>query len=85
MPQGCWGGTRTKPGTTPFAGHARATRGSIGSKALGKHAFYVQVDLPQDKAYAYAIEVMAAAALTPDGQEGIAAFLEKRKPEFGAR
>jgi enoyl-CoA hydratase/carnithine racemase len=63
----------------------RATRGSIGSKALGKHAFYAQVDLPQDKAYAYAVEVMAAAALTPDGQEGIAAFLEKRKPSFGGR
>jgi enoyl-CoA hydratase/carnithine racemase len=63
----------------------RATRGSAGSKALGKHAFYAQVDLPQDKAYAYAIEVMAAAALTPDGQEGIAAFLEKRPPSFGPR
>ena len=63
----------------------RSTRGSTSSKALGKHAFYAQVDLPQDKAYAYAIEVMAAAALTPDGQEGIAAFLEKRKPSFGAR
>jgi enoyl-CoA hydratase/carnithine racemase len=63
----------------------RATRGSAASKALGKHAFYAQVDLPQDKAYLYAIEVMAAAALTPDGQEGIAAFLEKRPPSFGAR
>jgi enoyl-CoA hydratase/carnithine racemase len=61
----------------------RAIRGSAGSKALGKHAFYAQIDLPQDKAYAYAIEVMAAAALTDDAQEGIAAFLEKRKPAFG--
>jgi enoyl-CoA hydratase/carnithine racemase len=60
----------------------RATRGSSRSKALGKHAFYAQVDLPQDKAYAYAIEVMAAAALTPDAQEGINAFLEKRAPVF---
>jgi enoyl-CoA hydratase/carnithine racemase len=60
----------------------RATRGSAASKALGKHGFYAQVDLPQDKAYAYAIELMAAAALTPDAQEGIAAFLEKRKPVF---
>jgi enoyl-CoA hydratase/carnithine racemase len=52
------------------------------SKALGKHGFYAQVDLPQDKAYAYAIEVMAAAALTPDSQEGIAAFLEKRPARY---
>jgi enoyl-CoA hydratase/carnithine racemase len=62
----------------------RATRGSSQSKALGKHAFYAQVDLPQDKAYAYAIEVMAAAALTEDAQEGIAAFLEKRHPVFAS-
>src|SRR4051812_9914480 len=60
----------------------RATRGSARSKALGKHSFYAQVDLPQDKAYAYAIEIMAAAALTPDAQEGIAAFLEKRKAVY---
>jgi enoyl-CoA hydratase/carnithine racemase len=60
----------------------RATRGSAMSKALGKHGFYAQVDLPQDKAYAYAIEVMAAAALTPDSQEGIAAFLEKRAARY---
>ena len=57
----------------------RAARGSTRSKAFGKHAFYAQVDLPQDKAYAYAIEVMAAAALTPTP---IAAFLEKRPPRF---
>jgi enoyl-CoA hydratase/carnithine racemase len=62
---------------------SRATRGSSASKALGKHAFYAEVDLPQDKASAYAIEVMAAAALTDDAQEGIAAFLEKRHPNFG--
>jgi enoyl-CoA hydratase/carnithine racemase len=60
----------------------RATRGSASSKALGKHAFYAQIGLDQGQAYAYATEVMAAAALTADAQEGIAAFLEKRKPNF---
>jgi enoyl-CoA hydratase/carnithine racemase len=60
----------------------RATRGSAQSKALGKHGFYAQIDMDQAKAYAYAVEVMAAAAVTPDAQEGIAAFLEKRKPTF---
>ena len=61
---------------------SRATRGSTMSKGLGKHGFYAQIDLEQPKAYAYAIELMAAAALTDDAQEGIAAFLEKRKPAF---
>jgi len=60
----------------------RATRGSAASKAVGKHAYYVQIDLDQDEAYAYAVEVMAANATTPDAQEGIASFLEKRKPRF---
>ena len=63
----------------------RATRGSALSKAIGKRGFYAQVDLDQPKAYRYATEVMAAAALTSDAQEGIAAFLEKRKPKFTER
>jgi len=57
----------------------RATRGSALSKALGKQGFYRQVDLPQDQAYDFAVERMATAALLPDAQEGIAAFLEKRQ------
>ena len=61
---------------------ARATRGSAASKAMGKRAFYAQVDLDQPKAYAYAMEVMAAGVVTPDGQEGINSFLEKRRPDF---
>lgn len=61
----------------------RATRGSSASKALGKHGFYAQIDLDQRRAYDFAVELMSAAATTPDAQEGIAAFLEKRKPVFG--
>ena len=60
----------------------RATRGSRSSKALGKQGFYAQVDLDQQKAYAYAIELMAASSQTPDARETIAAFLEKRAPRF---
>jgi enoyl-CoA hydratase/carnithine racemase len=60
----------------------RATRGSAASKALGKRAFYAQVDMEQAHAYEYASHVMAAAATTAAGQEGIAAFLEKRAPAF---
>ena len=63
---------------------ARATRGSAQSKGIGKQAFYAQIDLDQPKAYAYAVEVMAMASQTPDAKEGVAAFLEKRPPSFGA-
>jgi enoyl-CoA hydratase/carnithine racemase len=62
---------------------ARATRGSAASKGLGKQAFYAQVDRPQSEAYDQAIEVMATASQAPDAAEGIAAFLEKRRPRFG--
>src|SRR5579862_9597406 len=48
--------------------------------ALGKQAFYTQVDLDQPKAYAYAKEVMSMNSLAADAQEGISAFLEKRRP-----
>jgi enoyl-CoA hydratase/carnithine racemase len=62
----------------------RATRGSAESKALGKHGFYAQIDLDQPKAYAYAMELMASAAVTSEAQEGIAAFLEKRPAKFAS-
>ena len=61
----------------------RATRGSSLSKGLGKQGFYAQIDLDQSKAYAYAVELMSAAAVTADAQEGIAAFLEKRHAKYG--
>ena len=47
--------------------------------ALGKQAYYAQIDLDQPKAYAYAKEVMSMNSLAADAQEGISAFLEKRK------
>jgi enoyl-CoA hydratase/carnithine racemase len=62
----------------------RATRGSRRSKALGKQAMYAQLGHPEADAYTYAIEVMAAASQTPEAQEGIRAFLDKRAPEWPA-
>jgi enoyl-CoA hydratase/carnithine racemase len=48
--------------------------------SLGKQAYYAQIDLDQPKAYAYAKEIMSMNAMATDAQEGIRAFLEKRKP-----
>jgi enoyl-CoA hydratase/carnithine racemase len=50
--------------------------------ALGKQAFYTQIDLDQPKAYAYAKEVMSMNAMALDAQEGMCAFLEKRVPAW---
>jgi enoyl-CoA hydratase/carnithine racemase len=46
--------------------------------ALGKQAYYAQIELDQPRAYAYAKEVMSMNAAAHDAQEGITAFLEKR-------
>jgi enoyl-CoA hydratase/carnithine racemase len=63
----------------------RATRGSALSKAMGKQGFYRQLGMPQDQAYQFAAELMASAAMTPDAQEGILAFLEKRRAQYAQR
>ena len=60
----------------------RATRGSPASKALGKQTLYAQLGRPERDAYAIALEVMAAASQTPGAREGMAAFLEKRRPDW---
>jgi len=60
----------------------RATRGSALSKALGKQAFYAQIELTTRDAYALASDAMAAASQTPPAKEGMRAFLEKRKASY---
>jgi enoyl-CoA hydratase/carnithine racemase len=50
--------------------------------AVGKAAFYRQVELSLDDAYAYAGEVMVKNMLMADAGEGICAFLEKRDPRW---
>ena len=52
---------------------------------IGKQAFYNQIDLPQPKAYEYTKEVMSQNATTKDAQEGITAFLKKRKPIWSGK
>lgn len=53
--------------------------------AIGKEAFYRQLDMDLPEAYAYVSEVMTRNMLTRDAGEGIDAFLEKRHPEWEGR
>jgi enoyl-CoA hydratase/carnithine racemase len=48
--------------------------------AIGKQAFYTQIEMDVAKAYGYAKEVMSLNAMAADAQEGIGAFLGKRAP-----
>ncbi len=48
---------------------------------LGKQAFYTMSGMVPSQAYNYAAEMMSINADTEDGQEGVASFLEKRKPQ----
>jgi enoyl-CoA hydratase/carnithine racemase len=50
--------------------------------AIGKEAFYAQVELDEHRAYDLTKSVMAMNSLAGDAQEGICAFLEKRPPEW---
>ena len=52
---------------------------------VGKQAFYKQLEMPTEQAYAYTKEIMSFNASFTDAQEGICAFLEKRKPEWKGR
>jgi len=50
--------------------------------AMGKAAFYAQAEMPLKEAYAYAAKVMVDNMMARDAEEGISAFLDKRKPEW---
>ena len=52
--------------------------------AIGKRAFYKQIEMAQTDAYAYAAEVMVDNMLRAEAAEGISAFLAKRAPLWGA-
>jgi enoyl-CoA hydratase/carnithine racemase len=49
---------------------------------IGKEAFYRQLDMPLDDAYAYASKVMVENMLDAEAEEGIGAFIDKRKPSW---
>jgi enoyl-CoA hydratase/carnithine racemase len=80
-----WGLVNRAVPAAELAAESRKLADKIGAAsslvvALGKQAYYTQIDLDQPKAYAYAKEVMSMNALAADAQEGIGAFLGKRAP-----
>ncbi len=64
-----------------------ATAAKIASKSshilkIGKQAFYRQLEMGLEEAYAYAAEVMVENMAARDAEEGISAFIEKRDPDW---
>ncbi|HVD00119.1 MAG TPA: enoyl-CoA hydratase [Candidatus Dormibacteraeota bacterium] len=61
--------------------------GSLSPLAVrsGKAAFYQQVELSQGEAYGLMTEAIACNATSEDAQEGMSAFLQKRKPTWKGR
>jgi enoyl-CoA hydratase/carnithine racemase len=57
-------------------------RSSSYTVALGKHAFYEQIDRAEYDAYEHTKGVMTENALAADAQEGMSAFLAKRSPNW---
>ena len=49
---------------------------------IGKEAFYNQIDMTLSEAYDYASNVMVENMLRFDADEGIDAFITKRKPKW---
>ena len=71
------------------AGELRAATDALARKiaeksalaiALGKEAFYRQIEMDLSSAYTYTNEVMTDNMQAHDAEEGIDAFIEKRKP-----
>lgn len=50
--------------------------------SLGKVCFYQQIGMNRNQAYDLAEDAMVCNLSLPDGQEGIAAFIEKRSPNW---
>ena len=53
--------------------------------SLGRDSYYTMLDMEFDKAVTYLLEMLALIISTEDCQEGVTAFMEKRKPVWKGR
>ncbi len=70
-----------------LAAETRALAAKVASKLgsavrIGKRAFYEQLEMTLDDAYAHTGRVIAENMLDPDTAEGVQAFLDKRPPDW---
>lgn len=70
-----------------LAAETRALAGTVASKLgsavrVGKRAYYEQLEMTLEAAYAFTGRVIAENMLHPDTAEGVQAFLEKREPDW---
>ncbi len=62
---------------------AKTLAAKLGSAVrIGKRAFYEQIEQPLEQAYAYTGDVMVQNMMFRDTEEGIAAFIDKRPPNW---
>ena len=84
-----WGLVNTVVGAGELDGAVAAmaadiVRWSSHTIAVGKSAFYEQIDRPEADAYDLTKRIMSDNAVDSVAQEGISAFLDKRPPEWPA-
>jgi enoyl-CoA hydratase/carnithine racemase len=76
----------TKRGVTALDGALELARRIVAKPSAtvrtGKEAFYRQVEMRLEEAYAYTSRVMVENMLARDAQEGIGAFIDKREPRW---
>ena len=58
-----------------------ASKSALGIRS-GKEAFYRQIEMPIEEAFAYANEAMLEGMVCGDAEEGTRAFFEKRSPSW---
>src|SRR6202453_1311218 len=63
----------------------KITEESASAIRMGKEAFYRQLEMTLTEAFKYTADVMVENLLTRDANEGIGAFIDKRKPKWEDR